>query len=237
MGKRIVSQRRGRGSIRYRAKSHLYRGDVRHVKYTKESFDGKVLDLVHCPGHNAPLAEILYNNGERGYMIAPEGLSVGTIVGVNNECKSGCVMELGNIPEGALVYNIEGQPGDGGKFVRSSGTFAKIVSKDNNRIIIKMPSGKTKSFLVSCRAAIGVVAGGGRKEKPFVKAGKKWHAMRARGRLYPVTSGVAMNATDHPFGCGRGRHVGKPKTPSRFAPPGRKVGQIGARRCGRKRRK
>jgi len=84
-------------------------------------------------------------------------------------------------------------------------------------------------------ATIGIVAGGGRTDKPFVKAGNRWHAMRARGKLYPITSAVAKNAVDHPFGSGRGRHMGKPSVPPRFAPPGRKVGQIHAKRTGRKR--
>ena len=82
---------------------------------------------------------------------------------------------------------------------------------------------------------IGVAAGSGRSEKPFVRAGKKWFAMRARGRLYPKTAAVAMNAVDHPFGSGRGRHMGKPSVPPRNAPAGRKVGQIKARRTGWKR--
>ena len=82
---------------------------------------------------------------------------------------------------------------------------------------------------------VGVVAGGGRPDKPFVKAGKRWHAMKARNKLYPITSAVAMNATDHPFGSGRGRHKGKPSVPPRHAPPGRNVGLIRARRTGMKR--
>ena len=98
-----------------------------------------------------------------------------------------------------------------------------------------MPSKKEKEFNANCRATIGVVAGGGRLEKPFLKAGKKWHAKRARGKLYPVTSAVAMNAVEHPFGSGRGRHMGKPNVAPRHAPPGRKVGLVRPRRTGRKR--
>ena len=98
-----------------------------------------------------------------------------------------------------------------------------------------MPSKQQKTFLPNCRATIGVLAGSGRVDKPFVKAGKKFHAMKAKNKLYPKTSGVAMNAVDHPFGSGRGRHIGKPKTPPRNAPAGRNVGLIRAKRTGRKR--
>ena len=220
--------------MRYRAQSHNYRGKVKHVKLSERPLVGKVLDLVHCPGHNAPLACVRYDDGSQGYMLACEKLSVGDEVTVNSSSDKGSVLELGKIPEGTFVHNLERLPGDGGKFVRSSGGFARVLSKDKGEVIVKMPSGKTKKFLESCRASIGVVAGGGRKEKPFVKAGKKHHAMKARGKLYPKTSGVAMNAVDHPFGSGRGRHMGKVSIAPKHAPPGRKVGQVRARRTGKK---
>ena len=97
-----------------------------------------------------------------------------------------------------------------------------------------MPSKKQKQFHPNCRATVGVIAGSGKGEKPILKAGKRHHMMKARNKLYPQTSGVAMNAVDHPFGSGRGRHKGKPTIAPRFAPPGRKVGMIRARRTGRK---
>jgi len=99
-----------------------------------------------------------------------------------------------------------------------------------------LPSKKQKSFLPECRATIGIISGSGKKEKPFVKAGTRHHLMRAKGKLYPRTSGVAMNAVDHPFGSGRGRHIGKSQIAPRFAPPGRKVGMIRARRTGRRKK-
>src|SRR3989338_571282 len=134
-----------------------------------------------------------------------------------------------------MIYNIEATSGDGGKYVRSSGVFAKVMARTGNKVNILLPSKKLKSLSSKCKATIGVVAGGGRPEKPFVKAGHRWHAMRAKGKLYPITSAVAMNANEHPFGCGRGRHMGKPSVAPRHAPPGRNVGQMHARRMGRKR--
>ena len=109
-----------------------------------------------------------------------------------------------------------------------------MVAKTEKAVRIKLPSNKEKSFLPHCRAAVGIIAGGGRLEKPLLKAGIAFMKMRAKNKLYPVTSGVAMNAVDHPFGSGRGRHMGKPRTVSRHAPPGRKVGSIASRKTGKK---
>jgi large subunit ribosomal protein L2 len=100
--------------------------------------------------------------------------------------------------------------------------------------VIELPSKKKKSLHPTCRVTIGVPAGEGRNEKPWIKAGRKWHAMHRRGKLYPRTSGVAMNAYDHPFGSGYSG-LGKHKSVSRHAPPGRKVGSISPRRTGKKR--
>jgi len=197
----------------------------------------RVVDIVNSVAHTAPVAKLKYEDGEETLMIAPEGLTVNDVVAVGDgaELKIGNTIPLGNIPEGTMIYNIEATSGDGGKYVRSSGVFAKVMARTGNKVNILLPSKKLKSLSSKCKATIGVVAGGGRPEKPFVKAGHRWHAMRAKGKLYPITSAVAMNANEHPFGCGRGRHMGKPSNPPRFAPPGRNVGQMHAKRMGRKR--
>jgi large subunit ribosomal protein L2 len=194
---------------------------------------------VHCPGHTAPLALVEYENHEKKYMFAPESLYVNQNVfsGVSAEPKVGNTLPLKNIPTGTDVFNIENRPADGGNFCRSSGTSAKIVAKTKDTVTIKFPSKKVKVLDSRCRASIGIVSGGGRKEKPFIKAGKRHFAMKARNKLYPQTSGVAMNAIDHPFGSGRGRHIGKAKIAPRFAPAGRNVGLLKARRTGRRKRK
>ncbi len=242
MGKRIISQRRGRGTSTYKSPSHRYKGTVKHrpldTLEKTESIKGKIIDLVHCPGHSAPLAKVRYEDGTKTYIFAPLNIKVGTEIesGAKASTTEGNTLPLENIPEGTFIYNIETQPGDGGKLVRCSGTFARVVSHLKNKTTIMLPSKKQRKFDSRCRATIGVISGSGRVDKPFVKAGKKMLAMRARNKLYPRTSGVAMNAVDHPFGSGRGRHAGKPTTTSRDAPPGRKVGMIGARRTGRKKR-
>lgn len=239
MGKRIITQRRGRGTTTYRAPSHRYAGKLEHRVYDdKERSDttfGKIVDLVHCPGHSAPLAKVEYTDKKEVLMAAPLNVKVGDIVasGSTAQVQVGNTLPLRQIPEGTLIYQVEANPGDGGKLVRSAGSFARILSHVGNNTIVKLPSKKDKTFNGNCRATIGIIAGGGRKEKPFIKAGTRMHAMRARNKLYPQTSGVAMNAVDHPFGSGRGRHIGKPRTPPRYAPPGRNVGLLHARRTGR----
>lgn len=236
MGKNITSQRRGRGTLTYRSHGFNSKGDS---KYPKQEgvLTGTVKDLLHCSQHNAPLAQLRLNNNNECIIIAGEGLGVGQLIEIGgNEVRNGNILMLKNIPEGSSIFNLEKRPGDGGIFVRASGGFAKVVSRnEKGDVTVKMPSKQIIVLAPECRATIGVAAGGGRTEKPMVKAGKKFHRMRAKGRLYPITSGVAKNAVDHPFGSGRGRHMGKPGVPPRDAPPGRKVGQIGARRTGKKR--
>ena len=146
-------------------------------------------------------------------------------------------MPLKDIPEGTLIFNIESQPGDGGKFVRSSGSFAKIVSKLDKYAIVQFPSKKQKRFNPNCRACIGTIAGGGRLEKPLLKAGVKYYKMRAKNKLWPKVSGGAQNAVDHPFGTSRSSRKSKARPAPRGAPPGRKVGMLASKRTGKKKRK
>ena len=238
MGKRIIPQRRGRGTTTYRSPSHRFKGKISYRPYDDKernsSVPGKIIDLFHCPGHSAPLVKIKFETGDEILLAAPIGAFTNKEVysGINAPVENGNILPLKNIPIGTSIYNIEGNPGDGGKYIRSSGSSAKIVGKLENKITIQFPSKKQKTFSELCRATIGIVSGSGRLEKPFGKAGKRFYAMKARNRLYPLTSGVSMNAVDHPFGSGRGKHIGKPKTVGKFAPPGRKVGLIRARRTG-----
>ncbi len=238
MGKSLIQQKRGKGSSTYKAPSFRYKGRASYGVYSKEKINGKIIDIVNCPGHSAPLIEVKYENGEEVLLQAPEGIKVGDslVNGEKTQIRTGNVLSLKNIPDGIAIYNIEGSPGDGGKFVRSSGAFAKVLSKMRGKVVLLLPSKKEREFNEGCRATIGVIAGSGRTEKPFLKAGFKYHAMRARNKKYPKTSGVAMNAVSHPFGGSSTSSKGKAATVSRDAPPGRKVGKIAARRTGRKKR-
>ncbi|MFC4437984.1 MULTISPECIES: 50S ribosomal protein L2 [Natrialbaceae] len=236
MGRRIQGQRRGRGTSTFRAPSHRYKAKLDHKK--EEDNDvvrGTVVDIEHDPARSAPVAAIEFEDGDQRLVLAPEGITVGEEiqVGVSAEIKPGNTMPLAEIPEGVPVCNVEANPGDGGRFARASGVNADLITHDRNAAVIQLPSGEVKRLDPQCRATIGVVAGGGRTEKPMVKAGNKYHKMKARGTKWPRVRGVAMNAVDHPFGGGGRQHPGKPKSVSRDAPPGRKVGDISSRRTGR----
>ncbi|MEM2943336.1 MAG: 50S ribosomal protein L2 [Methanomassiliicoccales archaeon] len=228
MGKNLRQQRRGRGGSQYRSPSHRHLGDIRLPPIVEGT--GKIIDIVHAPGRTGPLAEIEVN-GNVFKMIASEGMAIGQeiVIGRSEMIAPGNIMTLANIPEGTLVYNIESRPGDGGKFVRCAGNAAVIVSK-GAKVVVQLPSGAMKSFDPRCRAVIGVVAGGGHKEKPFGKAGVKFHAYRSKSKAYFKVRGVAMNPVDHPHGGGSHQHVGRPSTVSRNAPPGRKVGRLSPRK-------
>src|SRR3989344_9409053 len=232
MGKNLIQQRRGRGTMTYRSPGNHFKGEAKHL-FTNSS--GQVADIIHCGGHTAPLMEINYSIGDKGLIFAAEGVRVGDEIKMGtNEVKDGNVLSLADIPEGIPIHNIELNPGDGGKLVRSSGTFARIVSKTEQGITVKLPSKKERIFLPQCRASIGVIAGSGRLEKPFLKAGTTYKKMRVRNKLYPRVCGISMNAVDHPFGGKSSHHKGRPTLSPRSAPPGRKVGKIAPRRTGRR---
>ncbi|MCS7106150.1 MAG: 50S ribosomal protein L2 [Candidatus Aenigmarchaeota archaeon] len=234
MGKRIIARARGKGGPRYRAPSHRYLGKVTYAPVT--GISGKVLDIVHDPARSAPVAIIKLEDGKEILHIAPEGLRAGDLIVYDGEPKVGNVLPLEKIPEGTKICCIETFPGSGPKLCRSSGSFSIVLGKTKDKVKVQFPSGKIRELDKDCRAMIGVPAGGGRVEKPFVKAGKKFYAMKARGKLWPRVKGVVMSPVDHPYG-GKSHRPRPSKTVSRHAPPGAKVGSIAARRTGRKKGK
>ena len=237
MGKRIISQNRGKGTPTYRAPSHRFKAELKHFKVDRDqTVTGEVIEILHDTARSAPIARVKLDNGEERLILVPEGIAIGQEIscGISAEVKAGNTLPLSEIPEGVLVCNIENKPGDGGQFARSSGVYAVLVAHDVGKSVVQLPSGVMKWLSPLCKATIGVVAGGGRTDKPFVKAGKKYHKLKTRAAKYPRVSGVAMNAIDHPFGGGGWQHPGRPKTSSRRAPPGRKVGSIAARRTGKR---
>ncbi len=222
MGKRLIPQRRARGGSHYRSPSHRHVDDIRIPHYEAQ---GTIKDLIQAPGRTCPLAVIDFE-GKKSYQLAVEGTRVGQKIELGGtEVRVGNILALANIPEGTLVNNIEGQPGDGGKFVKTAGASALVVSR-GKVVVLNMPSGELKEFNPACRAAIGVVAGGGRIDKPLGKAGKNFHTLRSRSVANKKTKGVAMNAVDHPNGGGSHPHVGGPNCHGRNAPPGQKAGFI-----------
>jgi large subunit ribosomal protein L2 len=203
------------------------------AKQQEGVINGQVKKIIHDPGRGAPMVAVKLETGETYYSVAPEGVCVGqpTQIGSKASVEIGNVLPLGKIPEGIMVCNIELSPGDGGKMVRSSGTYATIVAHTPEGTILKLPSKRTKNVHNLCRATIGLISGAGRTEKPFLKAGTKFHLMKAKGHMYPRTRGIAMIAASHPYGSSKkgGRKV---TTVSRNAPPGKKVGLIAARSAG-----
>ena len=223
MGKNLRQQRRGRGtSPTYRSPGHRHLGPARTPS---DGGDGVVVDIRHAPGHTAPLARVRFG-AQEVLMIAPDGLQVGQAVTVGGpNVDRGNALPLREIPEGTLVYNIESAPGDGGRFVRAGGTSAVVVAQ-GERTVLRLPSGQFRTFNPACRATVGVVAGAGRRDRPFAKAGKKVLAYASIAKAPFKVRGVAMNPVDHPHGGGAHQHVGRPSTVSYGASPGRKVGRL-----------
>ncbi len=215
--------------------SHRHSGNVSYpVNWTGTA---TVEKIDHAPGRTCILATLKTSEGKELLHIASEGMSVGqTVVFTNTtQIQPGNVTVVSKIPEGTPIYNIEARPNDGGKFVRTAGTAAEIVTHAEGRTVVRMPSGKFRDCHPLARATIGLVAGGGRGDKPFLKAGKVYHHMRARGQRWPRVRGVAMNPVDHPHGGGAHNFRGGQTSVARGAPPGRKVGKIAPSRTGMRR--
>lgn len=227
MGKRLRTQRRGTGGSQYRSPSHRHIDDVRLPAFN-DGF-GIVKDIIHAPGRTSPLSVVCFD-GATDYQLATEGVLVGQKIFVGGDTVSpGNILTLASISEGTNVHNVEKLPGDGGKFVKTAGASATVVSR-GSKVILQMPSGQLKEFNPNCRATVGIVAGNGRADKPLAKSGKKYHTLNSRSKAYFHVSGVAMNAVNHPHGGGSHPHVGGPSTISRNAWPGQKVGRISPKR-------
>ena len=207
MGKRIRAQRKG-SSPRYRVASHRFPGKNRMPR--DKDVVCEVTELVHSPVHSAPLARIKTPDGDTTLVAATEGIAIGSkvAIGDNVALRPGNITELGNIPEGTAINNLELRPGDGGKVARSAGNSCTVESRVGEMVRVRMPSGSLKELPANCRATIGVLAGHGRDEMPLRTAGAAYYKAKARGKLYPHVSGVAMNPVDHPMGGGEGRASG-----------------------------
>ncbi|MDP3986897.1 MAG: 50S ribosomal protein L2 [Nanoarchaeota archaeon] len=233
MGKRIIVQARGKGSGTYRVRRKAFNLRLKYPK--KVRGEGEVIKLMNSAGHSAPVAKIMLQK-EIFYIPAFEGMIEGQKINLSSSgesIKEGDILRLGDIPVKTSVYSIESRPGDGGSFIKSagsSGTVSRIVGKE---IYVAMPSKKEKGFNMDCRAIVGVIAGAGRLDKPLIKAGKRHHIKKSKGKLWPRTSAVKMNVVDHPFGSGRGKNP-KRKTAKRNAPPGKRIGLLRPDRTGKR---
>jgi len=242
MGTALISQRKGRKSSVFNAPSHRFTANVVYPlptpKEKEGAMRGEVLELVDDVGRCGILAKILLEDGRVIYNIAAEGQREGDLLSFGSKAtvKPGAVLPLAAIPDGVPVYNVELTPGDGGKIARTSGSGAFVLSRDEETglVSVVLASKSVKMLKPACRVTIGVPAGGGRLEKPLMKAGDAYYKTHARNRYWPIVRGTAMSAYDHPHG---GKSFGCPTAVKRSAPPGQKTGHIAASRTGRKRGK
>jgi len=242
MGKPLIQQRRGKGGTPFTAPSHLYYAHVMFRTYDEKerlsSVKGQVMEFVNDPARSGVLMVVKDETGSRLNLLAPEGIAIGDTIefGAKAPVDIGNVLPLSIIPDGTPIYNIELIQGDGGKLVRAAGTSASVVSHAGDKVYVSLPSKKVKILDSRCRAQIGVVSVGGRLDRPVFTAGKKFHMMKAKAAYWPRSRGVAMSAYDHPFG-GKQHHPGRSTIVGRSAPPGQKVGLLGAASVGRRRGK
>ena len=226
MGKRIGSRRRGAGSGAWTSPSHRHHGAV-YLPGQAVLGEARVLAIAPAPGRTAPVAELAAPGGGRLTILAPAGLATGDAVALGEgKVDRGSILPLARIPDGTLVCNLEVKPFDGGRLVRAAGTSALVVAHSGGEVTVQLPSGVFKQFLPTCRAQVGALAGGGRHERPIVKAGKKVWTVRSLARAAFKVRGVAMNPVNHPFGGGAHQHVGRPSTVKSGTWPGAKVGRF-----------
>ena len=195
----------GQMTMRYLGGGHKRMYRIIDFHRAKDACKATVLTIEYDPNRSARIALVQYEDDEKRYIIAPNGLKVGQII----ESGSGVAPELGNtlplgeIPVGTLVHNIELRPGQGGAMARSAGTYAQIAAREGNHVILRLPSGETRMVLVSCRATVGVVSNPEHNLESYGKAGRsRWLGRRPHNR------GVVMNPVDHPMGGGEGRASG-----------------------------
>ncbi|HLE07331.1 MAG TPA: 50S ribosomal protein L2 [archaeon] len=232
MGKRIISRARGKGGPPYRSPGHRYAGQI---SYPQKPLEGIVIDIIHDAGRDSPLAKVRFGSGANKLVVAAEGIRVGQKINfIAGAPATGNVLPLSAIPKGSYIFGIENTPMGGPKLCLTAGTHAMIVGHETAKTIVQMPSKEFKNFNPLCLATVGIPAGGGRGDKPYIRAGQVHYAKHARNKLWPRSSATKMNPVDHPFG-GKTK-PGWPKTMSRWAPPGQKVGSIAASRGGKKKK-
>ena len=207
VGKRSTGGRNSSGqlSVRYRGGGHKRKLRLIDFKRNKDGVPAVVKSIEYDPNRSARIALLFYKDGEKAYIIAPNGLEVGQTVlsGKDVAPEVGNTLPLANIPVGTLIHCIELRPGQGACMARSAGTFAQLTSREGDYAIIKLPSGETRKVLLSCRATVGVVGNSEHSLEQSGKAGRsRWLGRRPHNR------GVVMNPHDHPMGGGEGRQSG-----------------------------
>jgi len=195
----------GRKTSRHRGGGHKRRYRIVDFRRVKDDFEAKVAAIEYDPNRNARIALLHYLDGEKAYILAPEGLAVGDRVrsGRDADIRPGCALPLRYIPVGTTVHNVELRPGGGGKMARSAGSSVQLVAKEGDYATLRLPSTEMRRVLIDCRATVGSV---GNAQAELIKVGKagrnRWKGVR------PQTRGVVMNPVDHPHGGGEGKTSG-----------------------------
>ncbi|MDY0390365.1 50S ribosomal protein L2 [Desulfobulbus oligotrophicus] len=195
----------GRITARHRGGGHKRKYRIIDWKRNKVGVTATVQAIEYDPNRSANLALLNYADGEKTYILAPNGLAVGDLVvaGKDADIKLGNCLPMINIPLGTVIHNIEMKIGKGGQLVRSAGASAQLMAKDGNQVSVKLPSGEVRKFHKDCRACIGQVGNPEHSSQKLGKAGRsRWLGIR------PSVRGVAMNPVDHPMGGGEGRSSG-----------------------------
>jgi large subunit ribosomal protein L2 len=195
----------GRRAMRYMGGGHKKMYRKIDFRRDKKGINATVASIEYDPNRTAFIALLNYTDGEKRYIVAPQGLQVGTVVVSGDEVapEIGNALQLKNMPLGTMVHNIEMQPGHGGVIARSAGSSAQLTNKEEKYAILKMPSGELRKVLINCLATVGVVSNSDHNLQSMGKAGRnRWRGIRPRNR------GVAMNPVDHPMGGGEGKASG-----------------------------
>ena len=207
VGKKSTGGRNNAGkmTMRYLGGGHKRKFRVIDFKREKDGIPATVKTIEYDPNRSARIALLFYADGEKRYILAPNGLEVGQVLlsGAEAAPEVGNSLPLQNIPLGPVIHNIELRPGQGAALVRSAGTFAQLTSREGKYAIIKLPSGETRMILCTCKATIGAVGNSDHALEQSGKAGRtRWFGRRPHNR------GVVMNPVDHPMGGGEGRQSG-----------------------------
>lgn len=220
--KRILPKKSGRsgGTVSVRHQGGRQKRFLREVDFKRDKWDipARVESIEYDPNRNARIALLVYRDGERRYILAPEGLKVGqeVVASENASVEVGNALPLDRIPSGTAVHNLELRPGKGGQVVRGAGTQAQVLGKEGKYVLVKLPSGEIRRFLSGCFATVGQVSGVEVKSQRVGKAGRN----RRRG-IRPTVRGTAQHPGSHPHGGGEGRSGVGLKHPKTFA--GRKA--------------
>ncbi len=192
----------GRITTRHKGGGHKRKYRIIDFKRDKDDYAAKVATIEYDPNRSANIALLHYADGEKRYILAPKGLTVGTTVysGKGADIKVGNALELKDIPEGTVVHNVELKPGKGGQLARSAGTSAQILGIEEKYVTLRLASGEVRRVLSNCRATIGQVGNEDHSLVNYGKAGRnRWRGIR------PTVRGSVMNPNDHPHGGGEGR--------------------------------